>query len=85
MVKNRQPLNYDPAHRPRRQDWDGVLVENGAFYFTDVRIFLETRSRLGGRSVVYQMPPEYAVDIDTIDDLQYCELALKKYRLQSSK
>lgn len=29
-----KPLNLDPAHRPRRQDWDGELVENGSFYFT---------------------------------------------------
>ena len=27
-------MNYDPAKRPRRQDWDGELIENGAFYFT---------------------------------------------------
>ena len=26
--------NYDPLKRPRRQDWDGELIENGAFYFT---------------------------------------------------
>ena len=29
-----EPLNYDPATRPRRQDFAGSLVENGAFYFT---------------------------------------------------
>lgn len=27
------PLNLDPKNRPRRQDWDGELVENGSFYF----------------------------------------------------
>ena len=26
--------NYEPLHRPRRQDWNGELIENGAFYFT---------------------------------------------------
>ena len=26
--------NYDPIKRPRRQDWNGELIENGAFYFT---------------------------------------------------
>jgi len=25
--------NFDPKKRPRRQDWDGELVENGMFYF----------------------------------------------------
>jgi N-acylneuraminate cytidylyltransferase len=24
--------NYEPMHRPRRQDWDGEFIENDAFY-----------------------------------------------------
>ncbi|XP_063074148.1 N-acylneuraminate cytidylyltransferase-like [Engraulis encrasicolus] len=28
------PLNLDPSRRPRRQDWDGELCENGSFYMT---------------------------------------------------
>lgn len=28
------PINLDPVRRPRRQDWDGELSENGSFYFT---------------------------------------------------
>lgn len=27
------PLNFNPEKRPRRQDWNGELVENGMFYF----------------------------------------------------
>ncbi|XP_031684087.1 N-acylneuraminate cytidylyltransferase-like [Oncorhynchus kisutch] len=27
-----KPLNLDPSNRPRRQDWDGELCENGSFY-----------------------------------------------------
>ncbi|CAH1100456.1 unnamed protein product [Psylliodes chrysocephalus] len=27
------PVNFNPNKRPRRQDWDGDLVENGMFYF----------------------------------------------------
>jgi len=73
-----KPLNYDPAQRPRRQEWNGVLTENGAFYFTKVTVFAETRNRLGGRTVVYEMPQEYSVDIDSMDDLALCELAMKK-------
>lgn len=29
-----KPFNLDPANRPRRQDWNGELCENGSFYFT---------------------------------------------------
>lgn len=28
-----KPLNFNPRHRPRRQDWQGEMVENGMFYF----------------------------------------------------
>lgn len=26
-------LNFDPSKRPRRQDWQGELIETGMFYF----------------------------------------------------
>ena len=34
--KNGQPLNYDYNNRPRRQDFDGTLIENGAFYINSI-------------------------------------------------
>ena len=39
--KNTSPLNFDPANRPRRQDWSGDLVENGMFYFARRELVLE--------------------------------------------
>jgi len=41
-----QAVNFDPAHRPKRQDWTGDLVENGAFYFT--RLHLLRRGLIQG-------------------------------------
>lgn len=35
-------LNLDPAKRPRRQDWDGELCENGSFYFTTRDLIVNT-------------------------------------------
>lgn len=26
-------INFDPKKRPRRQDWQGELIETGMFYF----------------------------------------------------
>lgn len=63
-----QPLNYDPLHRPRRQDWAGTILENGAFYITRRSVLEQTRCRLGGRIGVYAMPPETAVEIDDPED-----------------
>ena len=42
---------------------------------------METRNRLGGESAVYEISPEYSADIDTMDDLHRCELALQKREL----
>ena len=39
--KNTVPLNFDPANRPRRQDWPGDLVENGMFYFARRELVLD--------------------------------------------
>ena len=41
-------VNYDPAKRPRRQDWEGELVENGAFYFTTKEVMEREACRLRG-------------------------------------
>jgi N-acylneuraminate/3-deoxy-D-glycero-D-galacto-nononate cytidylyltransferase len=34
------PLNFNPRKRPRRQDLNGELVENGMFYFTRRNLIL---------------------------------------------
>jgi N-acylneuraminate cytidylyltransferase len=31
---NGSPQNYDVLNRPRRQDFEGLLIENGAVYAT---------------------------------------------------
>jgi N-acylneuraminate cytidylyltransferase len=46
--RSTQALNFDPARRPRRQDWKGDLVENGMFYFAR-RHLLEKGVFQGGR------------------------------------
>ena len=79
-----EAVNYDPATRPRRQDWDGVLVENGAFYFTAVSAFKSCGHRLGGRRVIFEMPAHCSVDLDEPEDLIVCEAMLQRYRMTSN-
>jgi N-acylneuraminate cytidylyltransferase len=62
------PLNYDPNNRPRRQDFQGVFVENGAFYVSSRKKILSTKCRISGRIGIYQMNENSYYELDEIDD-----------------
>lgn len=75
------PQNYDPVKRPRRQEWDGELIENGAFYVFTAKGLRATGSRLSGKIVAHEMPEETAAEIDTCTDWQIVEgLAAAKFK-----
>lgn len=74
-----QALNYEPARRPRRQDWPGELVENGAFYFTRQEVLTGQRCRLGGRMATYLMPGHTAFEIDEPDDWLILEALVRRH------
>lgn len=38
------PLNLNPLKRPRRQDWEGELVENGMFYLATRDLIMNAHS-----------------------------------------
>jgi len=57
-------INYNPLDRPRRQDFAGTLMENGALYLTRRSVLESYQCRLGGRIGVYEMPEEMGVEID---------------------
>ncbi len=59
-----QPLNYDFRKRPRRQEFAGVVHENGAFYLTRKEILAKNKNRLGGKIGIFLLPEEKAIDID---------------------
>ncbi|MBK1650480.1 cytidylyltransferase domain-containing protein [Rhabdochromatium marinum] len=58
------PINYNPLQRPRRQDFPGTLMENGAFYITRRAILEQQGCRLGGRIGIHEMPEDSALEID---------------------
>ncbi|MGN0674292.1 MAG: HAD-IIIA family hydrolase [Oscillospiraceae bacterium] len=64
-----KPINYDVFNRPRRQDFDGYLMENGAFYITSRESLLKSRNRVSGRIKAYEMPENTAFEIDEPSDL----------------
>jgi len=73
-----KPLNYDYLHRPRRQEFEGVVNENGAFYLTKKEILEQNKNRLGGKIGIYILPEEKATDIDEPADWEVAEKALLK-------
>lgn len=62
------PLNYDPMCRPRRQDFKGTYMENGAFYFTRREILEHSGCRLGGAIGIYEMEESTMPEIDEPND-----------------
>jgi len=76
--------NYNPITRPRRQDWSGELMENGAFYVCARDALLESGCRLNGKVAHWTMPPHTAVEIDTPDDWEILEALVAKSRKPTS-
>jgi len=76
------PLNYDYLQRPRRQDFKGTLVENGAFYINQIKNILENQNRLSGNIMIYEMPEYTSIELDEPDDWNIAEKLMRKYILQ---
>jgi len=83
--KSGQPLNYDYKNRPRRQDFEGTFIENGAFYINSIANILENQNRLSGKIEVYEMPEYTMTEIDEPDDWAYAEYLMKKHVLAKNQ
>lgn len=86
--KNGNPLNYNPQERPRRQDFDGLLIENGAVYATTKESLINTKNRIGLNTKVVEMPEASLHEIDTETDWIVVEQLLierQKQEKQSEK
>lgn len=81
--KNGTPRNYDYMNRPRRQNFDGELMENGAFYINTVKNILQSGNRLGGKIGIYDMPEYTAIEIDEPDDWTMLENLMRKHVLKT--
>ena len=62
------PINYDYRNRPRRQDFQGIIAENGACYINKVKNILRDNCRLSGKITVYEMLPQTGFEIDEESD-----------------
>lgn len=74
-------MNYDYMNRPRRQNFDGMLMENGAFYINTVGNVVEGGNRLSGHIGIYEMPEYTATEIDEPDDWVILENLMRRHVL----
>lgn len=72
-----KPKNYNYKNRPRRQDFDGFLVENGAFYITSRDRLLKYKSRISGEIGIVEMDENSYFEIDEPNDWIIVENLLK--------
>lgn len=76
-----KPINYDYKNRPRRQDWNGVIQENGACYINKVSNILKDKNRMSGKISIYKMADYTAYEIDEEDDFLIIESLMSKHNL----
>ncbi len=72
------PTNYDVFHRPRRQEFDGYLVENGAFYITSKADLIKSQNRISGNIKAVEMNEDTFFEIDEPSDWVIIEALMKK-------
>ena len=79
------PINYDYKNRPRRQDFEGLLMENGALYISTVGEIKDCQNRLSGNISVYEMDECTAVELDEDDDWVIAESLMYKNILNKDR
>ena len=82
---NGTSLNYDFQNRPRRQNFEGMFMENGAFYINTVKNILDSKNRLSGKIGIYEMPEYTATEIDEPDDWIILENLMYRHILHNQR
>ena len=81
---NGKAQNYDIFKRPRRQDFKGLLIENGAIYITKKAALEQSENRLSRRTALVEMPEDSLTEIDSMTDWKIVEELLAA-RLKKGK
>lgn len=72
------PINYDFFNRPRRQEFSGYFVENGAFYINSKKNLLKYRNRLSGNIKAVEMSEDSFFEIDEPSDWLIIDSLMRK-------
>lgn len=79
------PSNYNPFDRPRRQDFKGLLIENGAVYCCTKEVLKKHKNRLGEKIGIVKMPEESLHEIDSKSDWTVVENLLIERQKRNKK
>ncbi len=74
-----EPVNYNYRNRPRRQDFEGLIAENGACYINSVQNIIRHKCRLSGKIGAYELPSYTAYEIDEAEDWIIVEELMKHF------
>jgi CMP-N-acetylneuraminic acid synthetase len=69
-------INHNPNELLRTQDLPPVYLENSCFYLFEKNIFLETKTRIGRKPILFETPQLESVDIDTMAEWYLANLLI---------
>ncbi|CDN30407.1 N-Acetylneuraminate cytidylyltransferase [Mucinivorans hirudinis] len=67
------PLDYSWSNKPRRQDYEGVLLEAGAFYASKISSIEQSKQLITSPAEVVEISETTALDIDNLIDFAMAE------------
>ena len=73
-----KPVNYDYRNRPRRQDFEGLIAENGACYINSVKNIKRDKCRLSGKITAFELPSYTLYELDEPSDWIIVEEMMKR-------
>ena len=68
-----RPLNHDPDKLLRTQDLDPIYLENSCLYVFTPDILRARHNRIGEHPLMFEIPPDEALDIDEEADFAIAE------------
>lgn len=72
------PLNHEHNKGVRRQDGEKIFIRNGAIYITKIKCMKETGHMFCDRPLMYVMPKNRSINVDTVEDLEIVRQLLHK-------
>lgn len=81
MGENHKGIAEHKEHNTgmRRQEMKPMYVRNGALYISVIELLKERKLIIGDIPLLFVMPKERSIDVDTMMDFEYIELLMKKH------